>query len=414
MRLLIRAAVLLTCCTSLVAGWTKDDHEIFRLNDEVRKNEGLNTTFYSLLGVPSTANNKDIERAYRKLSVRLHPDKAKDAWLASRSLPKSTKTKPGTKPTVHVQKNKQPSNSEYAAFMKTASARYERINSVVLVLKGSERQRYDHFLSNGFPAWRGTGYYYSRYRPGLGSVLVGLFLFLGGGVHYAVRYMNYKQHREFVQRYIKDARRNAWGDDSSLANIPGLNGNTTPTSASRQDTPDGGDESMQWNRKQKRAMEKDKKRDAKNPTKSARLAEKAKKDGISTPVEAELTSGPVGAKKRVRAENGKILIVDSVGNVYLEDETEEGETREFLLDPDEIAFPSITDTFVVRGPMYLYNISLGRLLNKQTNDYIFAEANGEDVLEEVGIPGITEPSLSSAITPNAEAESRKRKLKRYT
>jgi hypothetical protein len=49
-------------------------------------------------------------------------------------------------------------------------------------------------------------------------------------------------------------------------------------------------------------------------------------------VEAELTSGPVGAKKRTVAENGKILIVDSVGNVYLEEQTEEGQTHEFLLD----------------------------------------------------------------------------------
>ena len=129
----------------------------------------------------------------------------------------------------------------------------------------------------------------------------------------------------------------AWGDDSSIASIPGLGGNqtgsgtSTPT-AQIQDSED----SMQWNRKQKRAMEKEKKKDAKNPTKKpkadAQAAEKARNEGISTPVEAELTSGPVGAKKRTRAENGKILIVDSVGNVFLEEETEEGETQEFLLD----------------------------------------------------------------------------------
>jgi hypothetical protein len=29
-------------------------------------------------------------------------------------------------------------------------------------------QRYDFFYKNGVPKWRGTGYYYSRYRPGLG------------------------------------------------------------------------------------------------------------------------------------------------------------------------------------------------------------------------------------------------------
>ena len=89
---------------------------------------------------------------------------------------------------------------------------------------------------------------------------------------------------------------------------------------------------MQWNRKQKRAMEKEKKKGPSKSTNNSRLADKAKNEGVSTPVEAELTSGPVGAKKRTVAENGKILIVDSVGNVYLEDETEEGDRHEFLLD----------------------------------------------------------------------------------
>ncbi len=27
---------------------------------------------------------------------------------------------------------------------------------------------YDFFYKNGVPVWRGTGYYYSRFRPGLG------------------------------------------------------------------------------------------------------------------------------------------------------------------------------------------------------------------------------------------------------
>jgi hypothetical protein len=79
-------------------------------------------------------------------------------------------------------------------------------------------------------------------------------------------------------------------------------------------------------------MEKDKKKGPSKNAHNTKLVDKAKTEGISTPVEAELTSGPVGAKKRTVAENGKILIVDSVGNVYLEDETEEGDRHEFLLD----------------------------------------------------------------------------------
>ncbi len=325
-----RAALLLllTCLVTLGLCWSKEDHEIFRLRDEVQASEGSNATFYTFLGLKTGANQEEINKAYRKLSRSLHPDKARSNWLAAYNVPKKPTTKAGAKPTVHVQKNKQPSQSEQNKFNKEATARFERLSLVTNVLRGEGRSRYDYFLSNGFPAWRGTGYYYERFRPGLGTVLVGLCVFFGGGVHYAALYLGWKRQREFVERYIKHARKMAWGDEGGLGAIPGLSGTSTPTGQGLQ----GEDESMQWNRKQKRAMERDKKKESKAPVKNARVAEKAKTDGISTPQEAELISGPVGAKKRTVAENGKVLIVDSVGNVFLEGETEEGQRQEFLLD----------------------------------------------------------------------------------
>ena len=334
MRAGVRAAILLLLvyCVGWSACWTKEDHEIFRLRDEVQANEGSNATFYSFMGLKTNANQDDINKAYRKLSRSLHPDKARSNWLATYNVPKKPQTKPGAKPTVHVQKNKKPSQSEINRFNKEANARFERLSLVTNILRGAERARYDHFLLNGFPAWRGTGYYYERFRPGLGTVLAGLFVFVGGGVHYAALYLSWKRQREFVERYIKHARRMAWGDEGSLGAIPGLGGPTTANGSVAQQSVADSDESMQWNRKQKRAMEKEKKKEGKNPTKNAKAAEKAKTSGISTPVEAEITSGPVGAKKRTVAENGKVLIVDSVGNVFLEEQTEEGVVQEFLLD----------------------------------------------------------------------------------
>jgi curved DNA-binding protein CbpA len=334
MRAGVRAAILLllVCCVGWSACWTKEDHEIFRLKDEVQASEGSNATFYSFMGLKQNANQDDINKAYRKLSRSLHPDKARSNWLATYNVPKKPKTKSGAKPTVHVQKDKKPSQSEINRFNKEANARFERLSLVTNILRGPERARYDHFLLNGFPAWRGTGYYYQRFRPGLGTVLAGLFVFVGGGVHYAALYLSWKRQREFVERYIKHARRTAWGDEGGIGAIPGLGGPTNANgSVAQQSIPDS-DESMQWNRKQKRAMEKEKKKEGKNPTKNAKAAEKARTSGISTPVEAEITSGPVGAKKRTVAENGKVLIVDSVGNVFLEEETEEGVVQEFLLD----------------------------------------------------------------------------------
>jgi hypothetical protein len=332
MRILLRAALLLTCFVAFVAAWTKEDHEIFRVKDELQAHEGSNVTFYSFLGVKPNANLDDINKAYRKLSRSLHPDKARSNWIANYNKPTKVKTKAGAKPTVHVQKNKQPSQSEINKFNKEASARFERLSLVANILRGPERDRYDHFLNNGFPVWRGTGYYYQRFRPGLGTVMAGLFIVFGGGAHYAALYLGWKRQREFAERYIEHARRMAWGDEGGIGAIPGLGGptgNGTRTPPLRQQD---SDESMQWNRKQKRAMEREKRKEGKGSVKNGRAANKAKTEGISTPQEAEITSGPVGAKKRTVAENGKVLIVDSVGNVFLEETTEEGDTQEFLLD----------------------------------------------------------------------------------
>jgi hypothetical protein len=261
------------------------------------------------------------------MNAKIHPDKARQSFVANYGKPKPGEVK-GKGAKVH----KKPSQREIQAFYKAAEERSARLSVVVNILRGENRERYDYFLKKGFPKWRGTGYYYTRYRPGLGSVLVGLFVVMGGAAHYAALYLSFKRHREFVQRYIKHARQLAWGDNfSGIAGIPGVNGTPAGASASGIDTPGGSGEeqqAQQWNRKQKRFQEREMRKQGKNP----KTTKSIKKEGISTPVDAELTSGPVGSKKRVVAENGKVLIVDSVGNVFVEEQTEEGQMVELLLD----------------------------------------------------------------------------------
>jgi len=49
--------------------------------------------------------------------------------------------------------------------------RFARLGVVATILRNKEsRKRYDFFYKNGVPKWRGTGYYYSRFRPGLGVI----------------------------------------------------------------------------------------------------------------------------------------------------------------------------------------------------------------------------------------------------
>ena len=38
----------------------------------------MTSTYYNILNIPSSASQDDIKKAYRKLSMELHPDRNKD------------------------------------------------------------------------------------------------------------------------------------------------------------------------------------------------------------------------------------------------------------------------------------------------------------------------------------------------
>ena len=321
------SALLVLLLTPLLAcAWSADDHEIFRINDELQQLEGSNVTFYSFLGVARTASLDEINKAYRTKSRQLHPDRAipklrskLDAQKAKANKKQGGKGKNYTSLTQKEQKQ----------ITREANERYARLPVITAILRDHRRDRYDYFLRNGFPRWRGTGYYYARFRPGIGSVLTGLALVFGGGMHYGAMYIGWKRHREFVERYISHAKRTAWGNENGIPGLsealngsPGMGDMSTPPPELEQ--PDN----SQLNRKQKRMQEKESRKEA---TKKA--AKTARTSGISKPVDGEpLGQNPQGARKKVVAENGKVLIVDVEGNVFLEETTEDGQTQELLLD----------------------------------------------------------------------------------
>ena len=317
------------------------------------------------LGVKASASQDDIVKAYRKKSRIIHPDKAKQSLIASKA--KAT-SKPilglkNKKPGVHV--NKAPTENEIQTAVKKASERYARLGVVAEILKGPGRERYDFFLSSGFPKWRGTGYYYARFRPGLGSVLMGLFAFGGGLVHYAAMYVSWQRQRDFAERIIRDARRSAWGDDSGIGGIPGIDGAMTGTTASAPASFAQENGAAVLNRRQKRMQEKENRKEKdKKPSGGSR------RNGTSTPVSSESgpEPGPQGAKKRVQAPNGKILIVDSMGNVYVEEEDEDGERVELLLNPDEISKPTFRQTVLFRLPMWTYHKIRSRITGVESDN----------------------------------------------
>jgi hypothetical protein len=127
------------------------------------------------------------------------------------------------------------------------------------------------------------------------------------------------------------------------------------------------------NRRQKRMMDRENRKEGKTtkPTRGSRSP------GTSTPTEGV---APSGEKKRVVAENGKVLIVDAIGNVFLEEENEEGEKQQFLLDIDEIQRPTMRDTMLFRLPSWFFQKSVGRFIGSSEP----VTANGDDIVGEQG------------------------------
>ncbi|TFK23248.1 DnaJ-domain-containing protein [Coprinopsis marcescibilis] len=167
-------ALLALLATSIqVLAWDNLDHEIFDIVSELQASEGKGTTFYSWLDVPSTATTAEIAKAYRKKSMVLHPDK-----------------NPGVKG-IHE--------------------RFSRLGVISTILRDKEkRERYDFFYKNGVPKWRGTGYYYSRFRPGLGFVATFLIV-LTSALQYLVQSLNYKRDLGRIAAITNKAKAAAWG-----------------------------------------------------------------------------------------------------------------------------------------------------------------------------------------------------------
>ncbi|KAF4978795.1 hypothetical protein FZEAL_4885 [Fusarium zealandicum] len=367
---------LLALFSPLAAAWSKEDREIFRIRDEIAKYEpDSSATFYNILGIPPSASLDDVTKAYRKMTRSLHPDKVKQHMRTQAG--KDKKSGLNVKP---------PTPAEIKTAVKKAGEAQARLSLMANILRGPERDRYDHFLSNGFPLWKGTDYYYNRYRPGLGTVIVGLFLVVGGGFHYLTLYMSWKRQQEFVQRYIKFARDTAWGGGLNMPGVEAAPPPPPPPPAPASDDEEG--PPMPTNRRERRMQQKATKRDGGRTTGGKKARKAQALSGSATPV----AEGPTGARKRVVAENGKILVVDSLGDVYLEEEDQEGEVHEFLLDPNELLRPSIMDTAVFRAPVWLFNLSVGRFLPNKASDVEFDDAADE---EDSDVPQRT-PSTDSA------------------
>lgn len=141
------------------------DLELFDLVEEIPQ------SFYEFLSVEQDASSLDIRKAYRRLSLTLHPDKNKD---------------------------------------ENAETQFRQLVAIYEVLKDEERrQRYNDILVNGLPDWRQPVFYYRRVRKmSNGELGFLLFLILTVG-HYAVIWSIYleKQLDELLSKKKKEKKK---------------------------------------------------------------------------------------------------------------------------------------------------------------------------------------------------------------
>ncbi|KAM5338172.1 dnaJ homolog subfamily C member 1 isoform 1-T1 [Glossophaga mutica] len=169
--------LLLLAAVGPAHGWESGDLELFDLVEEVQLN------FYQFLGVQQDASSADIRKAYRKLSLTLHPDKNKD---------------------------------------ENAETQFRQLVAIYEVLKDDERrQRYDDILINGLPDWRQPVFYYRRVRKMSNAELaLLLFIILTVG-HYAVVWSIYleKQLDELLSRKKREKKKKTGGKSVDLTKL---------------------------------------------------------------------------------------------------------------------------------------------------------------------------------------------------
>ncbi|KAJ0180767.1 hypothetical protein K1T71_004171 [Dendrolimus kikuchii] len=161
-----------------VKAWDDGDLEVFDVVEEVNQN------FYELLGVTKEATPAEIKSAFKKLTLKLHPDK-NDA------------------PDADVQ--------------------FRNLVSVHNILKDpGKREKYNEVLKNGLPNWRSAIYYYRHVRKmGLAEGSIILFIIITFG-QYAVGWAAYVEKR-FTAEQILNSRGKKHskksGFDAGLAEI---------------------------------------------------------------------------------------------------------------------------------------------------------------------------------------------------
>ncbi|XP_048479282.1 dnaJ homolog subfamily C member 1 [Plutella xylostella] len=174
MRYIVFVLVTIVCGA---AAWDDGDLEVFDAVEEVNQN------FYELMGVKPEATPAEIKSAFKKLTLKLHPDK-NDA------------------PDADVQ--------------------FRNLVSVHNILKDpGKREKYNEVLKNGLPNWRSAVYYYRHVRKmGLAEAAIISFIIISFG-QYCVGWAAYAEKRYTAEQILnsRGKKQKKSGFDTGLAEI---------------------------------------------------------------------------------------------------------------------------------------------------------------------------------------------------
>jgi hypothetical protein len=132
------------------------DYEIWEVMDSMLEAFGSGKSWYEILDVEENVDDKTIARQYRKLSLIYHPDK-----------------------------NENDPNAE---------KRFSALANAATILKDSKlREKYDHWLRNGIPFFRGRGYYFRKSENLSIAAATLIVLFAFSLMQYVALYVRYRQ-----------------------------------------------------------------------------------------------------------------------------------------------------------------------------------------------------------------------------
>jgi hypothetical protein len=156
-----------------VLAWTAEDRELFQLQSDLAKLYGSEATFYTFFELPNGEKStfKEINKQFKKLSKKYHPDKSRD-----------------------VSK-------------KRATKRYEKLNLIANILKSDKKKRYDYFLQHGFPKYSSSSanWIYSKFKPGLVFTMIFLVV-LATIVHFIALKIQRSQDRKRIETLIAEVK----------------------------------------------------------------------------------------------------------------------------------------------------------------------------------------------------------------